>query len=203
MGSSCADSVSPPTMVHARGTPCTFSIFDHYPEKSRTFGAATAQIVIVRIKALPLVQIPSAWNLFLTLFEVSAELGSERCPLRSGLLLALMVQQTFMDMLTPLPPLLETRISDGKAVLPQSLHGASYFSGVQDEHASRSSYGTNWGVLAKISTRESTNTVVLAARRRPPALSANMGFRLAYSGNERRVGKSHIGGSAGSASCER
>src|SRR5258708_31234553 len=70
---------------------------------------------------------------------------------------------------------------------PQSLHRASYFSGVQDDHVSRSSYGTNWGVLAKISTRKSINTVVLAARRRPPALSANMDFRLSYSGNRRRT----------------
>jgi len=65
---------------------------------------------------------------------------------------------------------------------PQLLHRASYFSGVQDELVSRSSYGTNWEVLAKISTRKSINTVVLAARRRPPALSANIDFRLSYSG---------------------
>ena len=84
-------------------------------------------------------------------------------------------------------PPLETRISDSKAVLAQSLHGASYFSGVQDEHASRSSYGATWGFLAKISTRKSINTVVLVARRRPPALSANMDLRLSYSGNRRRT----------------
>src|ERR1700730_8165415 len=89
------DSVSPPTMVHARGTPCTFSII--LRESREHLEQQPPQIVVVRIRALPLVRLPSAWKSFPNTFEVSAELGSERCPLRSGLLLALVVQQTFME----------------------------------------------------------------------------------------------------------
>ena len=57
----------------------------------------------------------------------------------------------------------------------------------EDEHVSRSSYGTNRGFLAKISTRKSINTLVFAARRRLPALSANMDFLRSYSGSRRRT----------------
>src|SRR5712671_7298567 len=101
MGSSCADSVSPPTMVHTPGELLARFRSSIIPRKSREhLEQQPPQIVVVRIRALPLVRIPSAWKSFPNTFEVSAELGPERCPLRSGLLLALMVQQTFMDMLT-------------------------------------------------------------------------------------------------------
>jgi hypothetical protein len=82
-----SDSVSPPTMVHARGTPCTFSII---LRKSREhLEQQPPQIVVVRIRALPLVRIPSAWKSFPNTFEVSAELGSERCPLSVRTLIGL------------------------------------------------------------------------------------------------------------------
>src|ERR1700733_10857617 len=75
------DSVSPPTMVHARETPCTFSII---LRKSREhLEQQRPKIVLARIRALPLVRIPSAWNLFLTLLRYRQNLvprGVLFCP---------------------------------------------------------------------------------------------------------------------------
>src|ERR1700693_4094771 len=66
-GVSMCDSVSPPTMVHARGTRCTFSVI---LRKSREhLKQQPPQIVVVRIRALPVVRIPSALNLFLILLR--------------------------------------------------------------------------------------------------------------------------------------
>src|SRR5580704_8167442 len=80
------DSASPPTMVHARGTPCTFSII---LRKSREhLEQQPPQIVVVRIRALPLVLIPSAWNLFLTLLRYRRNLvprGVHFSPTLTGL----------------------------------------------------------------------------------------------------------------------
>src|ERR1700688_4874983 len=66
-GVSMCDSVSRPTMVHARGTRCTFSVI---LRKSREhLKQQPPQIVVVRIRALPVVRIPSASNLFLILLR--------------------------------------------------------------------------------------------------------------------------------------
>src|SRR6202034_4373897 len=99
MGSSCATQFRLRLWFTPRGTPCTFSII---LRKSREhLEQQPPQIVVARIRALPLVRIPSAWNLFLTLLRYRQNLVP-RGFLVGPDLLALMVQQTFMHMLTPL-----------------------------------------------------------------------------------------------------
>src|SRR6202034_2635124 len=66
-GSSCATQFRLRLWFTPRGTPCTFSII---LRKSREhLEQQPPQIVVARIRALPLVRIPSAWNLFLTLLR--------------------------------------------------------------------------------------------------------------------------------------